>query len=446
MILSCDDLRKLLYKTLESKHTQGYDIAPFLARLDTCPDSYDALMTVANDLRTASFVPDWPYDEPISWHDIQCAWDPHASRPPLASVSYATAATRIRTAFHAAVAGCILGKPLECDPTLDEIQRAAEKTGEWPLTTYVTEEMMHAMGRYAACLETTTRGNITYVAPDDDINYLILALLALETHGPHFSHTDILTLWLKNLPILTTFGPERTLMAKAAAYSLLHDPQTAPLEEWRAVLNPEEELCGAAIRVDTYGYAFPGNPYRAVQCAWKDASCTHTRTGVYAALFIAAAVATAFVAETPMDIFACAMQYIPQKSRFYACIKDCFDLVERAADWREGYTAIHHKYGKYGHCQLYQECGLLINSARFAKDANDAICLQVMQGCDTDCFGKIAGSIMGAYFGENSLDPAWLEPFNDRLYTHLADFHEQSLEAVTARMCALPARVTDTQS
>jgi hypothetical protein len=84
---------------------------------------------------------------------------------------------------------------------------------------------------------------------------------------------------------------------------------------------------------------------------------------------------------------------------------------------------------------------LLINSARFATSIEDAFCKQVSQGCDTDCFGEIIGSIMGAYFGPGHLDERWLKPFNDDLRTSLATFHERSLRSVAKRMAKLPVRI-----
>jgi ADP-ribosylglycohydrolase len=53
-----------------------------------------------------------------------------------------------------------------------------------------------------------------------------------------------------------------------------------------------------------------------------------------------------------------------------------------------------------------------------------------IQGCDSDCFGEIIGSIMGAYFGPGSLVERWLKPLNDDFRCSLGDFHERSLAAV----------------
>jgi ADP-ribosylglycohydrolase len=436
-------LKKRLKQVIICKRRQGYETAGLLEKLERLPLRYDALADFAQTLTALPFRADWDYEEPNALAEIWAACAPDRPSDPLRRVAPETISERVQAAFKGAICGCILGKPLEIDPTLAEIRAAAERCGEWPLRDYVSEALLDALGRRHASAPETTRGNIRYVAPDDDINYAILGMLVLENHGPSFTQTDLMQLWLENLPPAWTFGPERTFLTRAALASIdeAHTVSADDLERWVSEWNPGNELCGAAIRVDAYGYATPGHPALAAELAWRDASMTHRRTGIYAAMFVAAAISTAFVADDPLEIFETALKYVPQRSRFYESTADCLDMVAHAADWLDGYEQIHAKYGEYGHCQLYQECGLLINAARFAKDVGDAFCKQVAQGCDTDCFGEIIGSIMGAYFGPGHLEARWLAPFNDDLRTSLAAFYDRSLESIAQRMGKLPALV-----
>ena len=39
----------------------------------------------------------------------------------------------------------------------------------------------------------------------------------------------------------------------------------------------------------------------------------------------------------------------------------------------------------------------------------------VAQGADTDCYGELIDSILGAYFGPGHLEERWLAPFNDEI-------------------------------
>jgi ADP-ribosylglycohydrolase len=85
--------------------------------------------------------------------------------------------------------------------------------------------------------------------------------------------------------------------------------------------------------------------------------------------------------------------------------------------------------------------GTLINSMCFASDVGHGLCILIAQGNDTDCFGKIVGSLLGAYLGPGNLDERWLEPFGDDIRTTVAGFCERSLSAVAARMGQLPRRI-----
>ncbi len=433
-------LRHNLQQIIAGKAAQGHDVKGLQTELRDLPESYDALHAFALKLADLPLKEGWPYVEPNDYEAIMAECDPRRPQGRLADISAAEATARAESAFEAAVAGCILGKPLEIDPTLEEIRTAAEATGEWPINDYITLDFFEKIGRRNTTNETCCRETIRFVAPDDDINYTIIGMLMLENHGLGFTRPQLAEVWLRNLYPLITHGPERMMLAATAMRSrLTSEPLTdADIDRYVSGWNLGDELCGAAIRVDAYGYACPGRPDLAAELAWRDSSWTHRRTGIYASMFIAAAIAAAFVERDRLRIFEIALQFVPRRSRFYEIMADCIEMVRQASDWLDGYRRIHAKYHMYRHCQLYQECGTLMNSARFAADSGQAICMQVSQGADTDCFGEIIGSIMGAYFGPCGLEPRWLAPFQDRLHTGLGGFHETSLSAVTRRMGRLP--------
>ena len=116
----------------------------------------------------------------------------------------------------------------------------------------------------------------------------------------------------------------------------------------------------------------------------------------------------------------------------------CFSDVKNSDNWEEGYKKINDKYGEYGHCRIYQEIGMLINTLLFAENVGHGICIQVSQGVDTDSFGATSGSLLGAYFGPGFLDESWTEPFNDDIHTGLAWFFERSVSRLAKRMSKLP--------
>jgi len=443
MLLTTTALRQALAQVIENKTEQGHQTDGLAKELSVLPDSYDQLWAMAQRVADLPLRPDWPFHEPNDLQAIWAACDPGRPLGAVGSISAEQAVGRIEAAFLGSVCGCILGKPLEVQPNLDEIRLAAESAGEWPLNDYISEAMLNALGRRHRSWPDTVRERIPYIAADDDINYTLLGMVLLEEHGLDLNARHVMSAWLHNLPPLWTFGPERTMLIKAALNSggNMDDLSDEALRAWVTVLNPGDEKCGALIRADAYGYACPGRPALAAELAWRDASWSHRRTGIYGAMFVAAAIATAMVADNWRDIFETALQFVPQQSRFYTIASDALYEVSHAYSWLDAYSRIHHAYGRYGHCLIYQECATMMNTLRFAQDVGDGICIQVMQGNDTDSFGATAGSLLGAFHGPGHLDARWLAPFNNTLHSTLACLHETSLSTLTQRMTRLPQRI-----
>ena len=449
MLPTYSTLRAHLKTVIANRRSQGHAVDGLHDELLALPDRYDALDAFAHRLARLPMREDWPYTEPEDLAGIWEECDPARPTDPIGSPEPADAAARVETAFLASVCGCILGKPVEVNPTLAMLREALEPRGEWPLREYISETLRVPGGwlpdgglQFDAWH--TCRENIRYAAPDDDLNYTILGLLLLETHGRDFTWEQMRSVWLRHLSPVITWGPERTVLARCGLDFLGEGTQeyTSPDQrEWVQVWNPGDELCGALIRADAYGYACPGNPALAAELAWRDASFTHRKTGVYATMFVAAAIAAAFVETDRLEIFATALRFVPRRSRFFKIVSDALHEVAQASDWLDGYARIHGKYKQYAHCTNYQECGTLINTLRFAEDIGDGICKQVMQGNDTDSFGATAGSILGAYFGPGHLDSRWLTPFNDEIRTGLNFFYERSLSTLARRMGELPTKM-----
>lgn len=437
-------LRRMLQQLLADKAEQGHVVDGLGDRLRSTPDSYDALLALARDITALPIDPAWPYDEPSDLDGIRSTWS--ATPDPPTTYDADDVRSRIETAFLARVAGCVLGKPFEFDPTLDELRAVLEPAGEWPLRDYVTEATNARLRAPQPQWPELVRERIRHVAEDDDINYTVLGMLLLEQHGPTFTAADVRRLWLRQLPVAATFGPERTQLLVAAMTTLLPDADATrdadPLagDRWADVLNPADEHCGALIRADAYGYACPGRPTLAASLAWQDAVTTHRRTGLYACMYIAAAIADALVthADDRLGPLRRATAVLPQRSRLADIVRQSLAIVEAADDWLSAYEQVHGRFGDYTHCRVYQEIGTLAVTMRFADDVGHGIGLQVCQGNDTDSFGATAGSLLGALLGPTAFDRRWITPFGDRIHLALATFHEQSLSALAARMSRLP--------
>lgn len=436
-------LREQLRAIIANKAEQGHETEHLQAELDLLPDSYDTLARFARRLAELPLRRDWTYVEPNALDEIWAACDPARPTGPIAWVAPEQSAERVEAAFLGRVCGCILGKPLEINPDLEIIRQALEAVGEWPLDNYISERVAPHLPSLHPSWPETVRERMAYAAPDDDLNYTLLGMLLLEEHGRGLTTAHVRDAWLRHLPIGMTFGPERRTLLKAGMNTLAGGSPD-DYEAWAALLNADDEKCGALIRADAYGYACPGHPALAAELAWRDAQLTHRRTGIYGAMFTAAAIAAALAAtgETDADrlgVFETALQFVPRRSRFYQIASDSLAKVAAARDWLDGYERIHGRYQEYAHCRVFQEVGTLMVTLRFARDVGHGICLQVSQGNDTDSFGATAGSLLGAFFGPGRLEDRWLAPFHDELRSGLALFYERSLSALARRMGRLPA-------
>lgn len=423
----------LLRQVVADRREQGHDVDALEAELDAAPESLDLLADLAARLAQAPLVQGWPHVEPTDLEEVldECPDLP----PPRPAGSGVT--ERITTAWGARIAGCVLGKPFEYDPTLAELRAVLEPAGEWPLTDYVTEATNARLRAPQPQWPECVRERITHVPEDDDLGYTCLATVALERHGRDVTHDQLRSLWLLNLPVAATFGPERTALLSAGLASLTGDTDTSA---WTTVLNPADEHCGALIRADAYGYACPGDPVAAATLAHRDATLTHRRTGVYAAMWVAAAVATALVTDDWEDVALTAARVVPHRSRLRAVLDGSLEQVLAADDWLDAYARIHGRYATYSHCRVVQEMGTLLATLRFARGATDGIGLQVCQGNDTDSFGATAGSLLGALHGPSGFDAEhWLGRFGDRIHLALATTHDDSIRSWARRMAALPA-------
>ena len=443
MIASKGAIRSMLSAMINYMAYQGYDTQEAAQRFPSLPDSYDCLIDFAHEVRALPMRSDWRYVEPMAWEDVAREMHPQRMRHETAAPN--DAKQRVHAAFIGSVLGCMLGKPLEIDADMHELKRAGMACGQWPLTDWVSEAFLEKLGRRHPTWHGTTLGSITCAVPDDDIHYTVLGMLNLERFGSGLSTDGVRQIWQRHQNINYTWGAERAIMTRIAV-SFLNDHAMPPLtvEEyalWAETINPTAESCGAAIRADAYGYAFPGRPDEAARLAFIDASFTHRRTGVYSAMFIAAALAVMPMVADPMAAFEAALDYVPQNSRFYEITRSCMDIVAQAGGFEEAYEQIHARYSLYRHCHVYQEIGTLINTLKHAESIWHGVCLQVMQGGDTDSFGATAGSLLGMRFGPAGHDADRVKQLHDTIRLDLLDFPPMTLDALATRMSKLSTDV-----
>ena len=116
---------------------------------------------------------------------------------------------RLLGAWLGRAAGCLLGKP--CEGWTREKIEAYLKLADafplddyWPIAPDETDELK--LGEHVK--PTMTRGNITAMERDDDMDYTVLGLHVLEEFGPGFTPKNVAETWLTRLPYHLTYTAE----------------------------------------------------------------------------------------------------------------------------------------------------------------------------------------------------------------------------------------------
>lgn len=237
---------------------------------------------------------------------------------------------RLLGAWLGRCAGCNLGKPVE-GWRRARIREYLELAGAYPIEDYIPVlEAAPGEVRLNPCWTETTRGNIEFMARDDDIDYTILGLHVLETWGSGFGPADVAAEWLDHLPFTQVYTAERV------AYRNLVRGQAPP--DTAGHRNPYREWIGAQIRADMWGYVSPGDPERASLLAFRDASLSHAANGIYGEMWIAALIATSFVIDDVREALGISLAYVPPRSRLVEAVRDVVDLHASGLDWSGGGT------------------------------------------------------------------------------------------------------------
>lgn len=418
---------------LAQLRTSGYDTDRFAGRVAEALSraSRDDMLAVRADLQSASRIPGWQYDEPDSEASLLALIASVPSGRQQWSGDDDDLYRRLHGAWLGRCIGCCMGKPVE-GLTKREVELYARAAGDFPISTYLPlidplpdgVSHLHESAGYSAA------GLFDAMPRDDDIDWTILGLSMLETHGEHLGTTDIATAWLDSLPFTQTFTAER-----AAYRNLLHGlvPPTTATHD-----NPYREWIGALIRADIFGYVHPGHPAAAARLAVIDARLSHVGNGVYGEMWAAALVAAAFTATDMLEAVTSATAFVPPGSRLHAALRKTVGLFEAGMPWDDAMLAIESEVGHYDWVHTINNAAhiaaaLLWGGGDFVK----TISLVVHLGCDTDSAGATAGSVFGAMYGVDAIPGRLAEPLNDCVRSAIRGFDRTTISQLVDRTHAL---------
>jgi len=428
-LMDIDELRILLRYEILERFEEGFaiDVEEYTGRVSRA-NSVDELMAIYSELELCRHRNTYSFIEPSDWLSIQ------RERPGIFDeypVERKSIPDKILGGWLGRCAGCMLGKPVE-GWTHSQIRNALSKIGEYPLKKpYIPFEAFAEVDeRKRRSVLKLTRGNITMAERDDDLDYTILNLLIYENYGSSFDTADIGEMWLLHLPYKSVYTAER------AAYRNLviglKPPNTA------TYLNPYREWIGAQIRADLWGYISPGKPEQALSYAFRDASLSHTKNGIYGELYVASLISLAFHYTDPSDLILEGLKSIPSKSRLSEAVRFVLDLYRKGLSWLEALDQILIRYSGYHPVHTLNNAAIVTASLLWGEgDFTRTLYYAMLSGLDTDCNCATVGSILGVILGGENIPREWIQPLNDRVASAVSGIGVTSISGLAERISKL---------
>lgn len=324
-------------------------------------------------------------------------------------------ADKLHGAWLGRACGCMLGKSVEGVRT-DELIPFLKESGNYPMHRYIYRTDLkedvaekYKFGFTGRCYADEIDG----MPVDDDTNYVVLGQKILERYGRDFTPFDVSRAWLRFQ------GKDAYCTAERVAFCNFVKGYAPP--ESATYKNPYREWIGAQIRGDYFGYINPGDPETAAEMAWRDASISHIKNGIYGEMFVAAMLAVAATTDNVEDVIRGGLGEIPHTSRLYEDVTSVLDAFARGIPASECFAMIHEKYDEYsshGWCHTNSNAMVVVASLLYGRgDFGASICMSVETGFDTDCNGATVGSILGMMGGAGAIPEYWSRPINNKIHT-----------------------------
>jgi len=365
---------------------------------------------------------DFKFTEPSVLAQIKEArpWGEPPVLEPVNRADIAHIGDQVYGAWAGRCAGCLLGLPFK-GMRRQDIAGLLRDTDHYPLDDYLRAETLaktpEVVARYQFG-DVARKGILADqigaggMVEDDSLNYTVMNLALFRKCGMSVTPTDICEFWLENIPIMHAEAAECVAYRNVALQIM--PPESATYR------NPYREWHGAMTRGDYWGYVAPGEPEKAAELAWRDASMSHVKNGIYAALWVAAMTAAAFATTDIRTVVECGVAQIPEESRLALALKKLLAThAEGTTDYDAVIAQIHSEYDERIPHQSYHAIpnALVVATALLwgENDFEKTVCRAVQPGLAADANGATAGSIMGLLTGRKALPEKWTDPLRDTL-------------------------------
>ena len=368
----------------------------------------------------------YPYVEPSDLASIRALRIPHPVAAKSKSVSQES---MVRGAWLGRICGCLLGKSLEGIRSNELIPFLIE-TDNYPMHRYVLRSDLNddLLKKYKFAFAKRKYADETEgMPPDDDTNYTVMAQRLLDRYGRDFTPLDLSRLWLSSQEKNAYCTAERVAYCNFIKGYL---PPSSAIYQ-----NPYREWIGAQIRGDYFGYVNPGDPEAAAEMAFRDASISHIKNGIYGEMWVSAMLAAAAVTDDIQEILWAGLGEIPHTSRLYESIADVINGYCKGRTQKECFDGIRRAYDEHtahGWCHTIPNAMIVAAALLYGEGSyTRSVCMAVENAFDTDCNGATVGSVLGMAYGDVCIGEEWTKPIGDRLHTTLFD-----VGTVSIRECA----------
>ena len=240
----------------------------------------------------------------------------------------------------------------------------------------------------------------------DDTEFAMLTARTLIECKGHLTSETVVDAWLRHVAIQDEFkrGGQSEIAAARNLLRGLRPPQSG-------MFNTYHMSDGTAMRISPVGVFCAGDPAKAAELAAIDASVSHSEDGVWGAQAVAAAVAVAMADGSMEEILKAAIGCMPPSSWVYHNMKEALSLIDRYGGsvldcWMELHDLLlASTWSTTAEAVPAAFACLKLSHGHF----RDGLVLAANFGRDADTIGAVAGAVLGAKYGCESIPARWIE-------------------------------------
>lgn len=338
---------------------------------------------------------------------------------------------KVKGAWYGRICGCLLGKPFEGIRSKD-LNFVLKNTDNYPLKRYMNQYELTDDILKQVTYKFPVRifpDNIENAPADDDTNYTVMASNIIDKYGKDFTPENVAHTWL-----VSQLKDFYCTAERVAYINIIKGYSTAFSAVYK---NPYREWIGAQIRGDYYGYINPCDIETAAEMAWRDASISHVKNGIYGEMFVSAMLASCYVYNNIKDVINAGLSVIPQHSRLFERISNVRAFYEKGNSYYDFLSDLKKRYNEwegYDWCHTISNAEIVAAALLYGNDDyGKSVCMAVEAGFDTDCNGATVGSVMGLKKGFKNIGEKWHKPVNGKLDTTIIGMGRLEIEDLISK-------------